>query len=250
MCRKNSKPVILNLCKETIGSKLSSNSNHLDTISFLFQKLNDFYKESIQMTNETNNTKKDIIPVEKKPFTVIDQTDMFSIVFSIFETKSEDIGEDLAIAVLFEYINSLHQHSIPIQYFIYELLINVLIREKRYYQLHQFLQYHVFTPCKPLACLLLSLQPHYPHATQLALDMFKELGVPPEDIIDIFLSQSDIFRALRYVQSHGNMDSISARKFLEFAAAADDPQVFYSVFKLFEERNLRLRGSPSFVKGK
>ena len=89
MCRKNSKPVILNLCKDTISCKESQNSNHLGTISFLFNKLNDVYRESLQLSNDTGSNKKDFIQVEKKPFTVIDQNDIFSIVFSIFETKSE-----------------------------------------------------------------------------------------------------------------------------------------------------------------
>lgn len=124
-----------------------------------------------------------------------------------------------------------------------------MIKSEQFFQLHQFLQYHVFTDSKPLACLLLSLQNQYPHAAQLALDMFKRLSVNHEDIIDIHLSQYDILRALRYIQLHGDVDSVSARKFLEFSMNSNDPVLFYLLYKFFQERNVRLRGSPEFAKG-
>ena len=136
------------------------------------------------------------------------------------------------------------------QYLIYERLINILVKSEQYFQLHQFLQYHVFTDSKPLACLLLSLQNQYPHAAQLALDMFKRLSVAHEDIVDIYLSQYDILRSLRYIQLHGDIDSVSARKFLDFAKNSGDRTLFYLIFKFFEERNMRLRGSPEFAQGK
>lgn len=45
------------------------------------------------------------------------------------------------------------------------------------------------------------------------------------------------------------IDSISARKFLEAAQATNNPSLFYSVYKFFEQRNLRLKGSANFAKG-
>lgn len=135
------------------------------------------------------------------------------------------------------------------QYFIYEILINHLIRTKKFYQLHQFLQYHVFTDSKPLACLLLSLESQYSHSIQLALDMLKRLSTANEEIVEVLLSQYHVIRALRFVQIHGNIDSISSRKFLDVALNSGDPKLFYSVFKFFELRNLRMRGSAAFVRG-
>ena len=61
----------------------------------------------------------------------------------------------------------------PIQHFLYELVINTLVHHNCFYQLHQFLQYHVLSDSKPIACLLLSLESCYPPAHQLALDMLK-----------------------------------------------------------------------------
>lgn len=42
------------------------------------------------------------------------------------------------------------------------------------------------------------------------------------------------------------VDRISARKFLEAAKATNDPILFHSVFKFFENRNLRLHNTTSF----
>jgi len=44
-------------------------------------------------------------------------------------------------------------------------------------------------------------------------------------------------------------DQVSARKFLEAAKATDDATLFHSVFKFFEQRNLRLHNTTAFTKG-
>ena len=166
----------------------------------------------------------------------------------IFDRK-QNLDQNLIVSILFEYIFSLSSHQIPIQYFVYEFLITHLVRTQQFYQMHQFLQYHVFSDSKQLACLLLSLEPHYKYAVQLALDMFKRLMTANEEIIEVLLSQYQLTRALRFIQNHCNIDSISARKFLDVAFNSGDNQLFYSVYKFFELRNLRIRGSPAFASG-
>jgi len=42
-------------------------------------------------------------------------------------------------------------------------------------------------------------------------------------------------------------DLVAARKFLD--AAKYDDQLFYSVYKFFEARNLRINGKPEFKPG-
>jgi hypothetical protein len=51
------------------------------------------------------------------------------------------------------------------------------------------------------------------------------------------------------VRSVGVVDQVSARKFLEAAKSTGDPTIFYAVFKFFEQRNQRLKGSTAFSKG-
>lgn len=53
----------------------------------------------------------------------------------------------------------------------------------------------------------------------------------------------------RFVRSVGVVDQVSARKFLEAAKSMGDSAIFYAVFKFFEQRNQRLKGSTAFSKG-
>ena len=67
----------------------------------------------------------------------------------------------------------------------------------RFYQLHQYLQYHVIGDSKPVACLLLSLESVYAPARQLALDMMTRLGTATEEMIEIFLAEGKLISALQ-----------------------------------------------------
>ena len=53
----------------------------------------------------------------------------------------------------------------------------------------------------------------------------------------------------RFIRSSGITDTVSSRKFLEAAMNTDDSQLFFTVFKFFEQRNIRMRGSPKFQPG-
>ncbi|CAC5360300.1 Regulator of MON1-CCZ1 complex [Mytilus coruscus] len=146
-------------------------------------------------------------------------------------------------------IRSWSQCNIPVQHYLYELIINILVRNNCFYQLHQFLQYHVLADSKPLACLMLSLEHVYAPAHQLALDMLKRVSTANEEIIEVLLSKHQLLPAVRFIRSVGIVDTVSARKFLEAAMNTDDSMLFYTVFKFFEQRNIRLRQNPRFPAG-
>ena len=97
---------------------------------------------------------------------LIDQQDLYTNIFSNFP-NCDKITDQYIIFALTEYIRSLTKYQIPVQHYIYELIFNAMVRQKAFYQLHQFLEYHVVTDSKPLACLLLSLEGVYPDAHQL-----------------------------------------------------------------------------------
>jgi hypothetical protein len=99
---------------------------------------------------------------------------------------------------------------------------------------------------KPLALLLIGFQSHYPAGSQLGLDMLKRLGSENKEIVEILLANEQVIPAIRYAQSVGLGDEISAKKFLETTVKLNDHLVFYNVFKYFEDRNVKLRGSPLF----
>lgn len=67
-------------------------------------------------------------------------------------------------------------------------------------------------------------------------------------LICITMSYIQYF-GFRFARSVGLADQISARKFLEAAQAVNNPALFYSVYKFFEQRNVRLKGTPNFAKG-
>ncbi|KAK3753262.1 hypothetical protein QZH41_015205 [Actinostola sp. cb2023] len=161
------------------------------------------------------------------PQTVVNQHDMYTHVLSMF-VDNKDIKYKFMVAVLVEYIRSLNQFDIHPEHYLYELIINLLVENKCYYQLHQLLQYHVISDSKPLACLMLSLESTYPPAYQLALDMLKRLSTASEEIVEVLLSKHQLLPALRYIRAIGAEDSASPRKFLETAVATKESMLFYT----------------------
>ncbi|OTF73383.1 Mic1-like protein, partial [Euroglyphus maynei] len=250
LLRRNSKSNILKVCRNIVRISKKYGQNPIGNLSLVFNKLNLTYKESLMKRKNGGNTPmvESFDYVRQKTTTTIDQKDILS---NFFEYFTEDrIDNHLGIAIVFEYVYSLSSHDIQIDFLIYEFLINYLIKSGNYYQMHQFLQYHVFTDSTHLACLLLSLNKKYPYGYQLGLDMLKRLNKTDDEIIEVLLSQNQIIRALRYLEKHGDIYSVSARKFLETAFATKDIKIFHQVYKFFQLRNLKLRNSLEFVKGK
>jgi len=238
--RAGSKPIILSVIKSTLHP---SGHGDLGTISRIFDQLN---KVCAARTSSDRNME---LPSLGRGVIVVDQKDLYANVFSPLEDKP--IKYQFMVSVLIEYIRSLNQYGIPVEHFLHELVINLLVRHNRHYQLHQFLQYHVVNDSKHVACLLLSLEGTYPPAFQLALDMLKRLSTANEDIFDVLVSKNLLLPALRFLCSLGTeaVDAVSPRRFLEAAVSANDPSLFYTVFKFFEQRNITLRKRPEFAPG-
>lgn len=251
MQRSNAKQILIQVLQSFI-TQLPVSLMEMPTV---FNKLNIVYRNYLeneiqnQMGTPLQNNVKNVTTVAEnfKYKLLLDQSDMYSHILSKFPENT--IEPKMIVWILLEYIRSLTEHGIPVQHYLYELVITTLVHRKAYYQLHQLLQYHVVADSKPLACLLLSLENLYPAAHQLALDMLKRLGNAHEEIIEVLLSKGHILAALRYVRSVGMADQVSARKFLEAAKATDDATLFHSVFKFFEQRNLRLHNTTAFTKG-
>ncbi|KAJ9577097.1 hypothetical protein L9F63_006334, partial [Diploptera punctata] len=257
--RRDSKPVVIQVLQRIL-EPTEENRGHLVVIAELFDHLNNVYRSFLEVEMQSQmgtpasgglsvSPARPAAPVIQKAPVVIDQSDMYTNVFSRFADRRTDGGGKFIIWVLLEYIRSLTDYHIPVQHYLHELVINSLVQHRAYYQLHQLLQYHVVSDSKPLACLLLSLENLYPAAHQLALDMLKRLSTGNEEIIEVLLSKQQILPALRFVRSVGVVDQVSARKFLEAAKATADSTVFYAVYKFFEQRNQRHKGNTTFGKG-
>ncbi|XP_077126475.1 regulator of MON1-CCZ1 complex [Ranitomeya variabilis] len=250
--RKDCKSVILSVCSQILSEK---DRVSLPVIATVFDKLNCEYKKYLEAehsyTLAVESSQGRSNATVKRPVrgqAVIDQSDMYTHVLSVF-TDLKEAPHRFIIAVLMEYIRSLNQCQIPVQHYLYELVIKTLVHHNLFYMLHQFLQYHVLSDSKPLACLLLSLESVYPPAHQLSLDMLKRLSTANDEIVEVLLSKYQVLAALRFVRSIGGHDGASARKFLDAAKQTSDDMLFYTVFRFFEQRNLRLRGNSSFTPG-
>ncbi|XP_063555195.1 regulator of MON1-CCZ1 complex isoform X4 [Gorilla gorilla gorilla] len=250
--RKECKMVILSVCSQMLSE---SDRASLPMIATVFDKLNHEYKkyldaeQSYAMAVEAGQSRSS--PLLKRPVrtqAVLDQSDVYTHVLSAFVEKKE-MPHKFVIAVLMEYIRSLNQFQIAVQHYLHELVIKTLVQHNLFYMLHQFLQYHVLSDSKPLACLLLSLESFYPPAHQLSLDMLKRLSTANDEIVEVLLSKHQVLAALRFIRGIGGHDNISARKFLDAAKQTEDNMLFYTIFRFFEQRNQRLRGSPNFTPG-
>jgi len=76
--------------------------------------------------------------------------------------------------------------------------------------------------------------------------MLKRLSTANDLIVEILLNKQKVIPALRFVQSNSKADYAQARKFLDAAMRTENKDVFYAVYKFFEERNYRLRGTFAF----
>ena len=231
LMRAGGRDIIISFLRECLEPGRQAN---LAVLGTMFDQLNNAYRMTA------------VSDVTNKKFRIsISQKDIYSQVLMPYSDRP-DMFFSFMVAVVVEFIRSLNRYSISVEHYLFELVMNLLIENKCYYQLHQFLQYHVISDSKPLAMLLLSKELVYPPATQLAMDMFKRISTADSEIIDILLSRGQILSALRYVKVTDKVDTVSARRFLEAAANKDDKMLFYTVFKFFEERNMRLRRKADF----
>ena len=232
LMRQGGKEVILQVFRESLEPGRQAS---LSIIGGMFDQISHAYK--LMTTGSPDMDKKYEVSVSQK--------DVYTQVFVPFVDHKE-MPYKFLVAVVVEYIRSLNKLAIVVEHFLFEMVMNILIENKCFYQLHQFLQYHVISDSKPLAFLLLSRELVYPPATQLAMDMFKRLSTADNEIIDILLTRGQILTALRFIKSTNNVDSVSARQFLEAAANEDDKTLFYTVYTFFVGRNMRLRKKPEF----
>lgn len=230
-----------------LNDVMINENRNLEEIATLFNRLNLVYKDKLELEFQSqvglpvsSSVTVQIYKPLKTVKIVLNQLDMYSNVFSRFADyayKSTPKNRKIFIWILLEYIRSLTDHNVSVQHCINELLINTLVLNKCFNELHQILQYHVISDSKPLACLLLSLENVYPPAHQLALDMLHRMANATEEITEVLLSKQQVISALRYSDTYGTESEISFRKYLDVAHSVDDPDVFYSIFVELENRD-------------
>ncbi|GAU93139.1 hypothetical protein RvY_05125 [Ramazzottius varieornatus] len=182
-----------------------------------------------------------------QPTVYLDQSEVYRHLL-LPMTNAANLDPRYIVGVLIEYLKSLISFRLDPQYYINELIVNSLVQFKMYHVLHMLVNNHVFADSKPFACLLLSLEGVFPPSFQMALDMLKRTGNSLEERVEVLLARFEILPAIRLLQSYSVTEAqLPPRKFLEPALLSEDDTLFYSVFRFFQQRNMKLRGSPAFL---
>ena len=169
--RSGSKPVIESVCNQVL---IPGRQSSMGIISQIFDKINAVYAEFLELNNTGTAQVQDAAKENEltghwfQKQSLLDQKDMYTQVFALF-IDQENVEHKFVVAVLLEYIRSLNHYKIPVEYYLNEFIINLLVHKESYYELHQFIQYHVLSDSKPLgmpaviigeglsACLSLSI---------------------------------------------------------------------------------------------
>eukprot|EP00743_Colponemidia_sp_Colp-15_P007893 GILK01008548.1.p1 GENE.GILK01008548.1~~GILK01008548.1.p1 ORF type:complete len:762 (-),score=127.60 GILK01008548.1:63-2297(-) len=172
---------------------------------------------------------------------VILQADVYHHVFAPLAAEQILEGKYL-ISVILEYNRSLLLQQLPPQNYIQDLLVDLLIDHKQYFQLHQLLQYHVINDSPDVAHRLLILGgangPYRP-VFQAGLDMLVRLQ-RFEDVIEALLKSNKVMEALSFLQRHP-IAAIAAKRFLRVAAEQGDPMLLYTVTRFFLDWDQEVR---------
>jgi hypothetical protein len=170
----------------------------------------------------------------------IHQLDIFSNVFKpLYEENF--LTCNYLISVVLEYIRSLIEYDIPVSQNLQLLLVNLLIQNKDYYQLHQLIQYQIFNDSKDLAFILLRLAnpnsaTYYAPAFQLGMDMLFR-GKAYDEVADTLLDCHQVYEALVFMMSF-SCPSLDIKKLLLATEEKEDPELSHIVTQFIKERSL------------
>lgn len=151
------------------------------------------------------------------------------------------------VPALAEYLRSIYRHYMSTEDFLNDLLVDLFIIDKRYYEFHQYLQYHILNDSTTIATKLLQLSDCYLSAYQLGIDMIYRLNAF-DLLLSSLLERREIVTALQLIPYRSPLFTRPGLKPCDFLAAARQKNIctFYSAFKFFEARNIVLRHSPEF----
>lgn len=164
--RPNGKAPIMSLLTNILHDAMNSvqaNSNSTDEFRLhefldlwidLLPRINEVYRK--KLANRPLLDQKDIssifnyfsmsIPIT--PLNSVLNSDHTSSLVSCDVTYSEDIESRtvrFAINIVLEYIRSLNDNDISVEYSVFEVLVNLLLRNNQFFQLQQLIQYQILT---------------------------------------------------------------------------------------------------------
>lgn len=164
--RANGKASILTLLRTLLTNVISpvlidsNNTTNVNTCTALdlwIDMINRINRVLVQkFSNRPLLDQTDIISVLHLFSTIASMSTMNSITTHTrsLSIESDDTTSDendqtkilkFATSIIIEYIRSLNDYDIPVKYMIYELLVNLLVKNNQFFQLQQLIQYQVFT---------------------------------------------------------------------------------------------------------
>uniref|UniRef100_A0A7S0CXT4 Mic1 domain-containing protein n=1 Tax=Amorphochlora amoebiformis TaxID=1561963 RepID=A0A7S0CXT4_9EUKA len=180
-------------------------------------------------------------------YQVISQEDLCESVFQ--KCIDSGLSPRRLTPYMIECIRSAIRQSLRITPKFNMMLVDFLIMDKRFFELHQFLQYHVLQDSTELASILISLEKSYEPAFQLGLDMLYRL-TEFTVMMRVLLSKGQVLAALQLVPHTSAVfreKGLKPRDFLKKAVADGKPSCFFTTFRFFQARNQALRGFPDFL---
>ncbi|XP_012157077.1 uncharacterized protein C18orf8 isoform X2 [Ceratitis capitata] len=241
--RTTGKQVLLKMLRQMVDEQYKGTL--LPVLETIFNKINKVYATWVQLELQTQTAQPSNIKTTPKlppaPKVLIEQQDMYTYVFQPISERAN------TETILILYLYSLNKHNIAAQEDLSKMIISELIRNRSFDTLRHLVNYSLLMESKPIACFLLSHSNVDAIISQIALDMLSKIDAH-DIIIEVLLGQGKVVDALRLARNSKHNETISARKFLEAAQKTKDDLIFHSVFKFFQLRNLRQRGTVDFLK--
>ena len=184
----------------------------------------------------------------KSGYTIVSQQDIYDYVFIVAKMKN-DVCKQLLIAALVEYMRTINRHSLDIDSCLDILLVDLLVEEEMFYELHQYLEQNILRDSMSTVHILLTITDQYNAAYQLALDMLHRLK-EYEVLLQLYIESKQIIKALKTISPKSPLytsPSLKPSLFLKTALELSDKRQFYFAYQYFSQRNELLRGNKTFI---
>eukprot|EP00469_Lotharella_globosa_P006950 CAMPEP_0167779988 /NCGR_PEP_ID=MMETSP0111_2-20121227/5107_1 /TAXON_ID=91324 /ORGANISM="Lotharella globosa, Strain CCCM811" /LENGTH=700 /DNA_ID=CAMNT_0007670449 /DNA_START=15 /DNA_END=2117 /DNA_ORIENTATION=- len=186
--------------------------------------------------------------IASQGYLVISQHDICAEVFrKVLGDDKKGAGRVLPYVI--EYARGASRHFLKVTPELNQLMIDLLLQDNRFVELHQYLQYHVLQDSKEFALELISLQKRYEPAYQLGLDMLYRLSAFTE-MMKVLLEHDQVLEALQLVPHSSAVfqeKGLEPADFLNVAVKIKRSSIFFTCYRFFQARNQALRNSPVFL---
>nr|CDJ90800.1 Colon cancer-associated Mic1 domain containing protein [Haemonchus contortus] len=193
--RANQKSLVLSTLLECLKHKML----RLRQVRKLFDLIVEKFTLSLAAeANHIESTKSQLIPVDVEHLR-IEQAEMQSSIFiPLMESSMKD--SKYAADIMLQYLRSLHRHTVPIEAYFLELVVESLASSGEMSKLHQLVTYKVIFDSKPLAFLLLSYEARCPSLFQSGIDILARQKACDE-IVEVLLERGHVVDAMRYLEA-------------------------------------------------